>query len=105
MNWQFIVENLKTETILSYFNGLDPLSLAYNPYVSVPFFIVLAILLFFKMVRTAATLTSAVALWFAISYTIPKGTDGPLLKDIGLFSGICIVIFAILIYVYLIRSD
>ncbi|MDA8162393.1 MAG: hypothetical protein M0022_05740 [Desulfobacteraceae bacterium] len=105
MDWQFIIENLKTGAILSRLNGMDPLALARNPYVSVPFFVVLAVLIFFKMVRTVATITSVTALWFAIVYALPRHADGPILKDIGVFSGICIVIFAVLIYVYLIRSD
>jgi hypothetical protein len=104
MDWQFIAEHLRTEAILSHLAGFDPLSLARDPYVAAPFLVVLAALFLFKMIRTAVTILSAVALWFAIAYALPK-TEIISLKDLGAFIGVCIVILAVLIYVYLIRSD
>lgn len=104
MDWQSIAEHLRTEVILSHLAGFDPLGLARDPYVAVPFLIVMAALVFFKMIRTAATILSAVALWFAIVYALPK-TEIISLKDLGAFIGVCTTILAVLIYVYLIRSD
>lgn len=104
MDWQFILENLRTEAIFSHLAGLDPLSLAYNPYVVIPFLFVLTILGFFKMIRTLATIFSAIALWFAMAYALPKD-EIISLQDLGVFIAICIAILAVLIYVYLIRSD
>ncbi|MGQ9500264.1 MAG: hypothetical protein ACUVQ6_08005 [Dissulfurimicrobium sp.] len=104
MDWQFIAEHLRTEEILSHLAGLDPLSLASDFYVAAPFLIVMAVLVFFKMIRTAATILSVVALWFAIAYTLPK-TEIISIKDLGVFIGVCTAILVVLIYVYLIRSD
>ncbi|MGB9713331.1 MAG: hypothetical protein ACP5J5_01360 [Dissulfurimicrobium sp.] len=104
MNWQLILENLRTEAIFSRLAGTDPLSLAHNPHIAIPFLVVLAVLALLKMVRTLVTVVSAAALWFAVVYTLPKG-EGFSLKDLGVFISICIMILAFLIYVYLIRSD
>lgn len=104
MDLQTITEHLRTESIVAYLSRIDPLTLARDPYVAVSFLIVMVVLFSLKMLRTAVTILSVVAMWFGIAYAIPK-TEIISLGDLGAFIGVCISVLAALVYVYLIRSD
>jgi hypothetical protein len=104
-DWAEIIEKLKTENIISYLPNFDLISLARNPYVIVPAIFVLCLLIFFKFVRTSAVLVGTVAIWWAVSYSFPKGNQGIIVSDIVILSVTCFLVAACWIYIFFIRSD
>jgi hypothetical protein len=105
MDWTEIVEKLKTENIISYVSSFDLIDLAGNPYVIVPAILVLCLLIFFKFVRTLAVLMGTVAIFFALSYSLPKDNQELNLGDIGVLGVTCFLGVGCWIYIFFIRSD
>ncbi len=105
MDWQILLQNLTTDSILAHFSGLDPVEVATNPYFAVPALLVIAILFFFKMIRTLAILIGIFALWLAVVYAFPQDDGGISLQNIGTFAGICLGVAALWIYILFIRGD
>jgi hypothetical protein len=105
IDWAEIIEKLKTENIISYVSSFDLIDLAGNPYVIVPAVLVLCLLVFFKFVRTLAVLVGTVAIFFALSYSLPKDNQELNLGDIGVLGVTCFLVVGCWIYIFFIRSD
>ena len=105
IDWAEIFEKLKTENIISYMSSLDPISLACNPFVIVPTILVLYLLVFFKFIRTLAVLVGTVAIFFALSFSLPGENQEVILGDIAVLGLTCVLIAACWIYVFFMRSD
>jgi hypothetical protein len=105
IDWTEIVEKLKTENIISYVSSFDLIDLAGNPYVIVPAILVLCLLIFFKFVRTLAVLMGTVAIFFALSYSLPKDNQELNLGDIGVLGVTCFLVAGCWIYIFFIRND
>ncbi len=105
IDWAEFFEKLKTENIISYVSSFDPISLACNPYVIVPAILVLCLLVFFKFVRTLAVLVGTVAIFFALSYSLPEENQEVIVGDIAVLGVTCFLVAACWIYVFFIRSD
>jgi 1,4-dihydroxy-2-naphthoate octaprenyltransferase len=104
VDWTAIAQNLRTEVIIGHVQAVDPLSLTTNPYVVVPAVLLLGVMIVLKMVRTLATIVGVIALWLAVIYTLPAPGLEIKLTDLGAFSGACIGVAALLIYVYFVRE-
>jgi hypothetical protein len=104
-DWAGIIEKLKTENIISYLPNFDLISLTRDPYVIVSAIFVLCLLIFFKFVRTLAVLVGTVAIWWAVSYSFPKGNQEVIVSDIAILSVTCFLVAACWIYIFFIRSD
>jgi hypothetical protein len=105
MNWAEILENLKTENIISYISSFDLIGLATNLYVIVPVILVLCLLILFKYVRTLAVLVGVVVVCLVINYTFPKENQEIIIKNIAILGVTCLLVAACWIYVFFIRSD
>jgi hypothetical protein len=105
IDWTEIVEKLKTENIISYVSSFDLMDLAGNPYVIVTVILVLFFLIFFKFVRTLAVLVGTVAIFFALSYSLPEDNQVLNLVDIAILGGTCFVVAGCWVYIFLIRND
>jgi hypothetical protein len=105
IDWAEIIEKLKTENIISYVSSFDLIDLVGNPYVIVPAILVLCLLIFFKFVRTLAVLAGTVAIFFALSYSLPKDNQELNLGDIGVLGVTCFLVAGCWIYVFFIRND
>lgn len=105
IDWTEIIEKLKTENIISYVSSFDLMDLAGNPYVMVTVILVLFFLIFFKFVRTLAVLAGTVAIFFALSYSLPEDNQVLNLVDIGILGGTCFVVAGCWVYIFLIRND
>ena len=105
IDWTEIVEKLKTENIISYVSSFDVVDLAGDPYVIVTVILVLFFLIFFKFVRTLALLIGSVAIFFALSYSLPGDNQVLNLVDIAILGGTCFVVAGCWVYIFLIRND
>ncbi len=105
IDWAEIIEKLKTENIISYVSSFDLIDLAGNPYVIVPAILVLCLLIFFKFVRTLAVLMGTVAIFFALSHSLPKEGQGVIVGDIAVLGVTCFLVAGCWVYVFFIRSD
>ena len=105
IDWAEITEKLKTENIISYVSSFDLMDLAGNPYVIVTVILVLFFLIFFKFVRTLAVLVGTVAIFSALSYSLPEDNQVLNLVDIAILGGTCFVVAGCWIYIFLIRND
>lgn len=105
IDWTEVIENLKTENIISYVSSFDLMDLAGNPYVIVTVILVLFFLIFFKFVRTLSVLIGTVAIFFAMSYSLPEDNQVLNLVDIAILGGTCFVVAGCWIYIFLIRND
>jgi hypothetical protein len=105
VNWEAIAEQLQTKNIVSHLTAVDPLSVATNPYIVVPVVALLGALAAMKMMRTLGTIVAVAILWCAVFYAFPQQGHEIELHNLGVFAGIALAAIALLIYVYLIRSD
>ncbi len=105
MDWQILLENLTTDAILSHLKGVDPVTVATNPYVAGCALLVILGLLFFRMIRTLAVLAGLFALWVAVAYAMPQNNTDVSLESIGIFAGICLGVVGCWIYIFFIRGD
>jgi hypothetical protein len=105
VNWEAIAEQLQTRNIISHLTGLDPLSVATNPYIMVIVVAAVGVLSALRMMRTLGTIVAAVILWCGVFYAFPHHGQEIELHNLGVFAGIALAAIALLIYVYFIRGD
>jgi len=76
-----------------------------NPYVMIPFGLLISALAFFRVFKILALVTGCAALWYAVSYTIPRGGGELNVQELTVFGIICTAVLASWVYVFIIRGD
>ncbi len=106
MDWRGILEQLRTENILSYLQGMDPVTFLKQPAVIVALLVIFGAMLFLKMVRSIAVVAGLIVMWIGVAYFLPETAGADLqLSQLGPFAGICLGVAATWIYIFFVKAD
>ncbi len=106
MDWRGLLEQLRTENILSHAQGMDPIAFLKQPEVIVVLVAVLGTMLFLKMIRSFAVVVGLIVMWMAVAYFLPETSGAELqLSELGPFAGICLGVAATWIYLFFVKAD
>ncbi len=105
VDWSSVAEMMKTENIVRYLSGLDPIETLTRPVSILVEVVFLCIVFFFGMIRTLAVVAGCIAIWCAIVYTLPDTTAEELsLGDLVNFLAILLSVVVVWVYVFFIRE-
>ncbi len=105
IDWQTILDSLRTEHLIGLFTQCDPLELASNPWVIIPVIIVLVALYLLKFRKVIVIFAGLCGMWLGFYYGMPYG-DAPLdLENVLIIGGTIVGVAAFWIYVFFISGD
>jgi hypothetical protein len=106
IDWGQVAEAVKTEHIVHYLSGLDPIETLTRPVAIFIEVVAVCAMLFFNMVRTMAVVAGAIAIWCAIVYTLPDtGAEELSLSDLVNFLAILLAVVVVWVYVFFVREN
>lgn len=105
IDWQSILENLRSEHLIDFFMRRDPVELLTNPWVIVPGLCLLAALYFFKFRKAIAVIAGLCGMWAGFYYGMPYEGEPLDLHNVLVIGGAFICVAAFWIYIFLIRAD
>ena len=105
IDWQQILENLRSEHLIEFFMRRDPVEIFTNPWVIVPALCVVAALYFFKFRKLIAVLVGLCGMWAGFYYGMPYKGEALNLENVLVIGGTFVGVAAFWIYIFLIRGE
>ncbi len=104
IQWDQLIEAIKSENIIKQLSGTDPVEVLADPHYLIPMLIICLILFFLKFRKTLVFLLGCLVFWYACVHQLPK--NGELkLHDIASFGTTCVMVLGTWIYFFFIRED
>ena len=103
-NWEKLLEKVRTENIVQFMTGKDPVEVFKDPYFAGGAIVLCLLLYFFHFRKTLVLLLGLVALWYDFVHFMPK-SEIFTLHELFSFTSICVAVLGIWIYFFLIRGD
>ncbi len=103
IQWESVIEALRSENIIKHLSGTDPLRLLSDPHYLIPFILIIAALFFFRFSKTLVFILGCMVFWYACVHQLPK--NGELqLHNIAEFGITSVAVLGTWIYFFFIRE-
>ncbi len=103
IQWEYVIEALKSENIIKHLSATDPLQLLSDPHYLIPFILIVAALLFFRFSKTLVFILGCMVFWYACVHQLTKHEEIQL-HNIAEFGITSMVVLGTWIYFFFIRE-
>ena len=105
IDWQSIIENLRSEHLIELFLSRDPVEIFTNLWVVVPLLVVTGVLYFLNFRKVIAVAAGMCMMWLGFYYGMPYQGEPLNFDNVLVIGGTFVGVAAFYIYIFLIKGD
>ncbi len=103
IEWESVLEMLKSENIIKHISSIDPLQLITDPHYLVPALVIAILLFVLRCKKTLVFILGCMVFWYACVHMLPKNGEIEL-HNIASFGTTCVIVLGTWIYFFFIRE-